>query len=477
MTDITGDGGVLKETLQEGTGDFPTVGHEVEVHYKGTLEDGTEFDSSYNHGHPFKFVLGNGDVIKAWEEGIMHLRIGEKARFTCKPEYAYGAKGMEPKIPPNSTLIFEVELLSSKPKQKEKWEYEYHERVAKAKEHKERGNEQVKVGLIRDALTQNYLEGLAYIEDDPVDEQEFDEAVTELKNLKIQLYSNITMCYNKLEDWSSSVNYCNKGLELDKTNVKLLYRRAVARMNYGLLNEALEDTKFALEKDNANKELRDLQKRIKERMKKEAAKEKRVFGGMFNKISIYDEKETVEGDWEIPSDPLPTNPKVYMDITIGENTPKRVVFELFSNIVPKTAENFRALCTGEKGTNSRGVKLSYEGSIFHRVIKGFMMQGGDFTNFNGTGGESIYGEKFADENFRIKHTQPGLLSMANAGKNTNGSQFFITFAPTLHLDGKHTIFGRVIQGLEVCREVEEIETGSNDNPKVPVTVVGCGQLE
>lgn len=476
MTDITGDGGVLKETLLEGSGDFPTSGHEVEVHYKGTLEDGTEFDSSYNHGHPFKFVLGNGDVIKAWEEGIMHMRIGEKARFVCREDYAYGAKGMEPKIPPNSTLIFEVELLASQPKQKEKWEFEYHERVIKAKDHKERGNEQVKAGQILQALKDNYLEGLAYIEDDPVDEKEFDEAVTELKNLKIQLYSNITMCYNKLQDWSASITNCNKGLELDKTNVKLLYRRAFARMNYGLLNEALEDTKIALEKDNANKELRDLQKRIKERIQKEAAKEKKVFGGMFNKISMYDEKNIVEGDWEIPAEPVPTNPKVYMDIAVGDSTPKRVVFELFANIVPKTAENFRALCTGEKGKNSRGVKLSFEGSIFHRVIKGFMMQGGDFTNFNGTGGESIYGEKFADENFKIKHTQPGLLSMANAGKNTNGSQFFITYDTTPHLDGKHTVFGRVIEGMDLCREVESLETDS-DKPKVAVTVVSCGQLE
>jgi cyclophilin family peptidyl-prolyl cis-trans isomerase len=125
--------------------------------------------------------------------------------------------------------------------------------------------------------------------------------------------------------------------------------------------------------------------------------------------------------------------------------------ELFKNLVPKTAENFRQLCTGEAGRSTYSSKmLTYKGSIFHRVIKGFMMQGGDFTNFNGMGGESIYGIKFRDENFKILHTERGLLSMANSGKDTNGSQFFITFAPTKWLNHKHVVFGRVESGYEIC---------------------------
>lgn len=150
--------------------------------------------------------------------------------------------------------------------------------------------------------------------------------------------------------------------------------------------------------------------------------------------------------------------------------------ELFNDVVPKTAENFRALCTGEKGEGKSGKKLSYQGSIFHRVIKSFMIQGGDFTAFNGTGGESIYGEKFADENFKLKHDTPFLLSMANSGPGTNGSQFFITTVPTPHLDEKHVVFGKVVNGKNIVREIENMKTQS-DKPVEDVVITSCGQLE
>jgi cyclophilin family peptidyl-prolyl cis-trans isomerase len=148
---------------------------------------------------------------------------------------------------------------------------------------------------------------------------------------------------------------------------------------------------------------------------------------------------------------------------------------LYADTTPKTADNFLKLCTGEVSLG--GTKLHYEGSGFHRVISGFMIQGGDFTNHNGTGGKSIYGEKFADENFKVKHTEPGLLSMANAGVNTNGSQFFITVAPTPHLDGKHVVFGKVIEGYEeVVKKIENTAVGANDKPLQPINIVACGKL-
>ncbi|XP_006455162.1 hypothetical protein AGABI2DRAFT_194815 [Agaricus bisporus var. bisporus H97] len=169
-------------------------------------------------------------------------------------------------------------------------------------------------------------------------------------------------------------------------------------------------------------------------------------------------------------------PITYFDISIGDKSIGRVVFSLYNDLVPKTAENFRALCTGEKGAGQLGKPLHYKGSSFHRVIKGFMCQGGDFTAGNGTGGESIYGEKFEDEAFPVQHTKPFLLSMANAGPGTNGSQFFITVAPTPHLDGKHVIFGEVIKGKSIVRQIENSSTSEGDVPLAAVIVTNCGEL-
>lgn len=169
------------------------------------------------------------------------------------------------------------------------------------------------------------------------------------------------------------------------------------------------------------------------------------------------------------------NPRAYFDISIDSIPRGRIVFELFSSVVPKTTENFLALCRGDAGKTPGGVEMTYKGSSFHRVIKGFMLQGGDFTAGNGTGGESIYGEKFEDENFELKHEKPFLLSMANAGPNTNGSQFFITTVPTPHLDGKHVVFGKCISGKSLVRAIEALPT-ANDKPIVPVVISDCGVL-
>mmetsp|Transcript_43778 Transcript_43778/g.141127 ORF Transcript_43778/g.141127 Transcript_43778/m.141127 type:complete len:172 (-) Transcript_43778:207-722(-) len=166
---------------------------------------------------------------------------------------------------------------------------------------------------------------------------------------------------------------------------------------------------------------------------------------------------------------------VFFDMTIGGAPAGRIEMTLRADVVPKTAENFRALCTGEKGQGKNGKPLHFKGSSFHRVITNFMCQGGDFTAGNGTGGESIYGAKFADENFQLKHTGPGILSMANAGPGTNGSQFFLCTVKTDWLDGKHVVFGSVTKGMEVVKAVEAVGSQSGKTAK-PVVIADCGQI-
>ncbi|UXI18133.1 Plasminogen activator inhibitor 2 [Sarcoptes scabiei] len=170
-------------------------------------------------------------------------------------------------------------------------------------------------------------------------------------------------------------------------------------------------------------------------------------------------------------------PRCFFDISIDSQNVGRIVFELFDDVCPKTCENFKALCTGERGVGMMTQKpLHYKNISFHRIVKNFIIQSGDFSQGNGKGGESIYGGTFEDESFHFKHEKPFLLSMANKGKNTNGSQFFITLAPAPHLDGVHVVFGHVISGKELVSSIADVPVDKQSRPTISVVISNCGEL-
>jgi len=471
---VAQDGGVQKKILTaapEGAEGPPPDGFEVEAHYTGTLvSDGSKFDSSRDRGKTFKFTIGQGQVIKGWDEGFASMKVGEKAILKVRYDYAYGETGSPPTIPAKADLFFDVELLGFKEKPKQRGQMSTEERIAHANKLKTEGTEFFKEKRFEEGAAK-YEEAAIFGVEDGItgDDIPKDELL-----LYVSCWANAAMCYIRLKSWPDAIRTTDHVLEIDseKSNIKALYRRGVARTHLGLHKEAKIDLMDAYKIDNKNKEVRKALAQLKEEVAKAKKKEKAVFGGIFDgKVDFYEDKKG-----PLVPNAKGKNPHVYFQIKHGDEILGKIVMQLYEDITPKTAENFRSLCTGEKGDGKLGKPLYYKGCGLHRIIKGFMLQGGDFTNGDGTGGESIYGEKFDDENFTIKHTKAGQLSMANAGPGTNGSQFFVTCKETPHLDGKHVVFGHVVEGLDIVKQIENVPCGENDKPERDVIIEDCGEM-
>ena len=460
---LTEDGGVKKKLITAGSGDQATDNHEIIITYTGTI-DNKIFDQTKKE--PFRFTLGNKEVISGLEIAVKSMKINEKSSFIISPEYAYKNKTISEKIPPNSTLNFEIILLQILPPVKKIIDMDFPEKLSRAKMIKNEGVEKFKEKDFEWAV-EKFEKALKFVAGfDNKDEDQI-----EGFDLLITLLTNLANCYNHLKNYEKVMKFTEQAIKL-KPNPKLFYFRSIASVNTGNLTEAeknfAELKKLVKENDegiNYVKNLIEKKKQIKN------VNEKKFSKNIF-KQPLYDDKPNNFKSNPIPEKINPKNPQCFFEIKIGnDENLKRIEFELFKDHVPKTVENFRCLCTGEKEN------LNYKNSIFHRIIKDFMIQGGDFENNDGTGGKSIYGKTFEDENFYYAHSKEGVLSMANSGENSNGSQFFITLKETPWLDGKNVVFGRVINGIEFVEEIAEVETDGQNKPEEEVKIVNCGEIK
>jgi len=397
------------------------------------------------------------------------MKLGEKAELTCTAEYAYGDAGSPPTIPAGATLIFAVELLQINDRRPTRWMMSDVELITTAEKLKADGNGKFK--------TQNYKQAQGHYSDALSHAETVKNSTPELDTLMKTILQNMSVCTNNTGDFKLSVTNCTKAIAILPHTSKAYYLRSVAHTKLDQWDEANKDIVAAIKISPNDKNLRAHHATVKEEKAKASKKEAGAFKKFFAQ-GVYNEKDAPK-EAPVSADALPKfdqeNAQTYFDMTIGTEGEEgyekgRVVFELFTKKVPKTAENFRALCTGEKGE-----KYHYKGNKSHRIINGFMLQAGDTTMGNGTGGISIYGDKFDDEGIWLPHTHKGVLSMANSGPNTNGSQFFICYAQTPHLNEKHTVYGRVISGYEICEKAENVETVS-DKPKLDVCIADCGEL-
>ena len=447
---LTEDGGVKKKLLSLGSGDQPSNNNEIIISFTSTIDNKTTKKEN------FRFSLGNKEVNSGLEIAVKSMKINEKSSFIISPEYSNNKK--------NS--IYEIILLQILPPLKKISEMDFPEKLSRAKMLKNEGVEKYKENEFEIAA-EKFLKSIEFVKNS----DENNEDQIEGFNLLITLLTNLSNCYNHLKNYEKVMKFTEQALKL-KPNAKNYYFRSIASVNIGNLNEAeknlTELKKFLNENDEGIKYVQNLienQKKIQNVNKKKFSKN--IF-----KQKLYDDKPNNFKPNFIPEKINEKNPKCFFEIQIGKNDEnlKRIEFELFKDHVPKTSENFRCLCTGEKN-------LHYKNSIFHRIIKDFAISGGDFENNDGTGGKSIYGKTFEDENFYYAHNKEGILTMANSGKNTNGSQFFITLKETPWLDGKNVVFGRVIKGMDVVNEIAEVETDGQNKPEEEVKIVNCGEIK
>ena len=466
FTKITDDGGVLKKTLKEGIGSKPVDGNEVKLNYEAKHKKAL-YDKNEDN-KPVSIKIGAHQGIKGLEIALRTMKAGEISRFIFKPEYAYGNKKPHPLIPENATIKYQIELLEIVGRDAQIDSMSYDEKIEKAKIIKEEGVEKFKAG--------NYIEARNKFEKAVKYLDKFVNKEAENEKEGCQLYqsvlTNLCNCCNKLKEYYALISHAKLGIKINDKLPKLFYFRTIAYAHISEIEKAEKDIQ-SLENLLSDEEKKtaglDYLKQMVEKKKIELNTRIKKFSKSAFSHDVYKD-EGNQKPIEPSKESNEKNPIVFLDIKIGKNPKKRVKIELFENKVPKTANNFRSLCTGEKN-------ITYKGTKFFRVIKNLFIQGGDFEKNDGTGGYSIYGDKFEDESFYYSHSREGLLSMANEGKNTNGSQFFITLRDLTWYDEKHVVFGQVISGMEHLKEIEGVKVDDDDKPEEEIIIENCGEIK
>ena len=468
---VTEDEGIKKKIIKEGQGSYPKEGNEVTINYIGIFNNQI-FEQS-NEDTPTSFIIGENKVIKGWELALKTMKLGEKSEFIMKPEYTYGDKQINENIPPNSILTYEIELKSIHYKSTEDSleNLTYEEKMQWGKLLKQNGVEKFKENDISGAR-EYFIKALSFLKTmDPKKEEE-----KEGVELFLTIIANICNCYNKEKDYESVIKFSFIGLNI-KDTPKLLYFRTIAYTQLEEFDEAENDLKNLIElfKSNGeenNQEVNDTVNYLRELIdsKKLIFDEKnKKFSRAIYRQLLYNNKNIKYKILVPKQTPNIENSFVFFEIQIGDKNAGKIEFELFKDMVPITSENFRNLCIG----TSDG--LTYKNTYFNRIIKGFIIGGGELQN-NIDEKKCIYGQYFDDENYNYGHCRRGLLTMDNDGKNKNNSKFLITLNHIPWFDGKHVVFGQVINGMEIIEQIENIETDKDDKPLTKIIIINCGEI-
>ena len=465
---ITEDGGIKKKITKEAKGMTPEIGFRVKIIYIGKNSDNKIFVHNISRDKPFSFIIGANQVLKGLEICVRTMKIGEKAEFIISPNYGYGnQKVFYDLVRENETLYFEIELISFGFSNEEISKLAYERKLELGKNIKSEGVENFKAKDFENAK-KKFIRATQFLQKIDKDNKEEVEGL----NLYLTILSNICNCCRQQNKFNEIIEYATKGLKI-KELPKLYYFRSIANAynnNFIEAKKDLEALKNLMGNDKAEDEgVKYVNDLIESREKESNITRKKMTKAIKN---LYEEKPEPRIPHDPPTEQNKENPVVFLDIKIGENEPKRVEIELFKDKVPKICENFRCLCTGEKGGN-----LHYKGSIFHRVNKGFMIEGGDIENKDGAGGISIYGKTFKEDNDSYDHSRKGLVSMIGSKEGDYNSQFLITLIDSPWLNEGYKVFGQVIKGIETVQEIGDLERDEHQKPKTPAVISNCGELK